>query len=68
MFVVHPKMTVSDFIHGDNRRWNEELLETLEVSKDIFLIQSFFVSQSRQRDSYCWSYMNNGQYTVTYEY
>lgn len=53
MFVVHPKMRVNDFIHGDNRRWNEELLETLEVSKDIFLIQIFSISQSRQRDSYC---------------
>lgn len=68
MFVVHPKMRVNDFIHGDNRRWNEELLETLEVSKDIFLIQSFSISQSRHRDSYCWSYMKNVQYTVTYEY
>lgn len=48
MFVVHPKMTVGDFIHGDNRRWNEELLETLEVSKDIFFYSEFFHKSTRQ--------------------
>lgn len=52
VLVVHPVMTLSDFIHGQPKNWDVEILVALE---DILLIQSLYISQSRG-DKFCYSY------------
>lgn len=62
--VIHPKMTFSEFITVDSKEWDVEMLENFVAREGIPLIQSLAISQSLQRDSYCWSFNKSGIYTV----
>lgn len=48
--IVHPIMPVSDFIYGEEKQWNDEILSTLVEPGDISLTQSLTVSKSRHQD------------------
>ena len=66
--VVHPKMTVSSLINFETREWDARLLEQYIDQEDISMIQSLAISPTHRRDTFCWSYTKNGQYTVKSEY
>ena len=62
--VVNPKMTVSDLIDVESKEWNVRALEQYVDQEDIPTIQSLAISPTHRRDTFCWSYTKNGQYTV----
>ncbi|XP_048622814.1 uncharacterized protein LOC125591926 [Brassica napus] len=62
--VMHPNMRVSDLINQTSKEWDVRLLESYVNMDDIQLIRSLAISSSHRRDSFCWSYTRNGQYTV----
>ena len=62
--VVHPKMTVSSLIDFETKEWDTRLLEQYVDQEDIQMIQSLAISHTHRRDTFCWSYTKNGQYTV----
>ena len=66
--VMHPNMRVSDFINQDLKEWDVGLLEAYVHSADISLIRSMAISSTHRRDTFCWNYTKNGQYTVKYGY
>ncbi|XP_048605017.1 uncharacterized protein LOC125582384 [Brassica napus] len=62
--VVNPKMTVSSLINFKTKEWDARLLEQYVDQEDIQMIQSLAISPTHRRDTFCWSYTKNGQYTV----
>ncbi|XP_048595626.1 uncharacterized protein LOC125577794 [Brassica napus] len=62
--VMHPNMRVSDLIDQVGKEWDVGLLENYVNPEDIPLIRSLAISSSHRRDTFCWSYTRNGQYSV----
>ncbi|XP_013654345.3 uncharacterized mitochondrial protein AtMg00310-like [Brassica napus] len=62
--VTHPNMRVSDLINQDLKKWDVELLEDYVHPADIPLIRSMAISSTYRRDTFCWKYTKNYQYTV----
>ncbi|XP_048608697.1 uncharacterized protein LOC106363524 [Brassica napus] len=62
--VMHPNMRVSDLINQESKDWDVGLLENYVHPDDIPLIRSLAISSTHRRDSYCWNFTRNGQYTV----
>ncbi|XP_048594891.1 uncharacterized protein LOC106358645 [Brassica napus] len=62
--VIHPNMRVSDLIDQVSKEWNIGLLENYVIPEDIPLIRSLAISSTHRRDTFCWNYTKNGQYTV----
>ncbi|XP_048596178.1 uncharacterized protein LOC125594561 [Brassica napus] len=62
--VMHPSMRVSDFIDPETKEWDVGLLESYVNLEDIPLIRSLAISSAHRRDTFCWNYTRNGQYTV----
>nr|VDD21703.1 unnamed protein product [Brassica oleracea] len=61
-------MTVSSLIDFESKEWDARLLEQYVDQEDIQMIQSLAISHTHRRDTFCWSYTKNGQYTVKYGY
>ena len=61
---VNPKMIVSSLINPATKEWDVRLLEQYIAQEDIPLILSLAISPTHRRDTFCWSYSKNGQYTV----
>ena len=61
---VNPKMLVSSLINYVSKEWDVRLLEKYVAQEDIPMILSLAISPTHRRDSFCWSYTKNGQYTV----
>ena len=61
---LHPNMRVSDLINEESKEWDVGLLENYIASVDIPLIRSMTISTTHRRDTFCWNYTKNGQYTV----
>ena len=62
--VVHPRMTISSLINFESKELDARLLEQYVDQEDIPMIQSLAISHAHRRDTFCWSYTKNGQYTV----
>nr|VDD61669.1 unnamed protein product [Brassica oleracea] len=62
--VMHPNMRVSDLINQESKDWDVGLLENYVHPDDIPFIRSLAISSTHRRDSYCWNFTRNGQYTV----
>ncbi|XP_013624943.1 PREDICTED: uncharacterized protein LOC106331160 [Brassica oleracea var. oleracea] len=62
--ILHPNLRVSDLINGETREWDDGLLEMYVNPDDITFIKSLAISSTHHRDSFCWNYTRNGQYTV----
>ncbi|XP_013594673.1 PREDICTED: uncharacterized protein LOC106302786 [Brassica oleracea var. oleracea] len=62
--VMNPNMRVSDLINQESKDWDVSLLEKYVNRDDIPLIRSLAISSAHRRDTFCWSYTRNGQYTV----
>ncbi|XP_048620086.1 uncharacterized protein LOC125590530 [Brassica napus] len=62
--VMHPNMRVSDLINQESKDWDVGLLENYVHPDDIPFIRSLVISSTHRRDSYCWNFTRNGQYTV----
>ncbi|XP_048622593.1 uncharacterized protein LOC106430409 [Brassica napus] len=62
--VMHPNMRVSDLINQESKDWDVGLLENYVHPDDIPFIRSLAISSTHHRDSYCWNFTRNGQYTV----
>ncbi|WZY86752.1 hypothetical protein YC2023_033136 [Brassica napus] len=61
---MHPNMRVSDLINQETKEWDVGLQEDYVHSDDIPLIRSMAISSTHRRDTLCWNYTRNGQYTV----
>ena len=59
-----PNMRVSDLINQEAKDWDESLLENYVNMDGIPLIRSLAISSAHRRDTFCWNYTRNGQYTV----
>ena len=57
-------MRVSDLINGETKEWDVGLLEKYVSPDDIPFIKSLAISSTHHKDSFCWNYTKNGQYTV----
>ena len=66
--VVHTKMTVSGRINFESKEWDVQLLEQYVDHEDIPMIRRLAISPTHRRDTFCWSYTKNGQYTVKSRY
>ena len=66
--VMHPNKRVNDLINQAAKDWDVGLLENYVSLDDIPLIRSLAISSTHRRDTYCWSYTRNDQYTVKYGY
>ena len=62
--VMHPNMRVSDFVNQVTKEWDVHLLEQYVNLDDIPLIRSLAIRSTHRRDTFCWNYTRNGQYTV----
>ena len=62
--VMHPNMRVSDLINQESKDWDVGLLENYVNPDDIPLIRSLAISSTHRRDTFCWIYTRNGQYTI----
>ncbi|XP_048605821.1 uncharacterized mitochondrial protein AtMg00310-like [Brassica napus] len=62
--IIHPNMRVSDLINQGTKEWDVGLLENYVNLDDIPLIRSLAISSTHRRDTFCWNYTRNGQYTV----
>ena len=62
--VVNPKMIVTSLIDFESKEWDARLLAQYVDQEDIPMIQSLAISPTHRRDTLCWSYTKNGQYTV----
>ncbi|XP_013700227.1 uncharacterized protein LOC106404011 [Brassica napus] len=62
--VMLPNMRVSDFINPVTKEWDVGLLENYVNPEDIPLIRSLAISSAHRRDTFCWNYTRNDQYTV----
>ena len=61
---VNPKMTVSSLINHVSKERDVRLLEQYVAQEDIPMILSLTISPTHRRDTFCWSYTKNRQYTV----
>uniref|UniRef100_A0A0D3CDF9 RNase H type-1 domain-containing protein n=1 Tax=Brassica oleracea var. oleracea TaxID=109376 RepID=A0A0D3CDF9_BRAOL len=61
---MHPNMRVSELINKELKEWDVGLLEDYVHPDDISLIRSMAISSTHRRDTFCWNYTKNGQYTV----
>ena len=66
--VMHPNMRVNDLINQVTKEWDVGLLEHYVNLDDIPLIRSLSISSTHRRDTFCWNYTRNGQYTVKFGY
>ena len=66
--ILHLNMRISDLIDQESKKWDMQLLEDYVDPVDIPLIRSLAISSAHRRDTLCWSYTKNGQYTVKSEY
>ena len=66
--VVHTKMTVSGRINFESKEWDVQLLEQYVDHEDIPMVRRLAISPTHRRDTFCWSYTKNGQYTVKSRY
>lgn len=57
-------MLVNNFLIGEPKRWNIELLDNYVSEKDISLIYSLDISQTHDGDVYLLSYTKNGEYWI----
>lgn len=57
-----------DFIHGESKEWNMEMLKILVVPEDIPFFQSLAISKSTHSDTFCWKFIKDDQYIVKSEY
>lgn len=62
--VMHLNMRVSDLINQVSMDWDVNLLGQYVNPDDIPLIRSLVVRSTNRRDTFCWNYTKNGQYTV----
>ncbi|XP_022558258.1 uncharacterized protein LOC111206163 [Brassica napus] len=62
--VMHPNMRVSDLIYQGVKEWDVGLLENYVHPEDIPFIRSLAISSTHRRDTFCWDFTRNGQYTV----
>ncbi|XP_048620311.1 uncharacterized protein LOC106408459 [Brassica napus] len=62
--VMHPNMRVSDLIDQGVKEWDVGLLENYVHPEDIPFIRSLAISSTHRRDTFCWDFIRNGQYTV----
>ncbi|XP_048611438.1 uncharacterized protein LOC125585795 [Brassica napus] len=62
--VLNPKMLVSSLINPVSKEWDIRLLEQYVDQEDIPMILSLAISYTHRRDTFCWSYTKNRQYTV----
>ena len=65
---LHSNMRVSDLINQESKDWDVNLLEKYVNRVDIPLIRSLAISSTHRRDTFYWSYIRNGQYTVKLGY
>ena len=61
---MHPNMSVSDLIDQGSKDWDVGLLENYVNPEDIPLIRSLNISSIHRRDTFCWNYTRNDQYTI----
>lgn len=54
--LVHPRMTVNDFIRDDPKKWDVKMPVHFVVLEDIPLIRSLATSRTTHRDNYCLSF------------
>ena len=66
--VLHPNMRVSDLNNPISKEWDIGLQEDYVSADDIPLIRSLAISSTHRRDTFCWNYTRNGQYTVKFGY
>ena len=64
--VMHPNLRVSGLINQVLKDWDVGLLEN--YVDDIPLIRSLAISSTHRRDTFCWNYTRNGQYTIKSRY
>jgi len=64
VLVVNPKMLVSSLMNSESKEWDARILAQYVEQEDIQLIMSLAISPTHRKDSFCWSYTKNGQYTV----
>ena len=57
-------MRVNDLINPISKEWDFSLLENYVSPDDISFIRSLVISSTHRRDTFCWNYTRNGQYTV----
>nr|VDD55185.1 unnamed protein product [Brassica oleracea] len=57
-------MRVGDIINQESKEWDVGLLDDYVHPDDIPLIRSMAISSTHRRDTFCWNYTRNGQYTV----
>ena len=57
-------MKVNDLIDQESKEWDVRLLEDYVAPTDIPFIRSLAISSAHRRDTFCWNYTKNGQYTV----
>ena len=57
-------MIVSSLINPATKEWDVRILEQYVDEEDILMILSLAISPTHRRDTFCWSYTKNGQYTV----
>ncbi|XP_048611535.1 uncharacterized protein LOC125585868 [Brassica napus] len=62
--VMNLNMRVSDIINQESKEWDVGLLDDYVHPDDIPLIRSMAISSTHRRDTFCWNYTRNGQYTV----
>ncbi|KAG2275693.1 hypothetical protein Bca52824_058248 [Brassica carinata] len=61
--VMHLNMRVSDIINQESKEWDAGLLDNYVHPEDIPLIRSMAISSTHRRDTFCWNYTRNGQYS-----
>ena len=61
---MHPNMRVSDLIDQESKEWDVGLLKDYVHPDDTPLIGSMAISSTHRRDTFCWNYTRNSQYTV----
>ncbi|XP_048615701.1 uncharacterized protein LOC125588412 [Brassica napus] len=62
--MMNLNMRVSDIINQESKEWDVGLLDDYVHPDDIPLIRSMAISSTHRRDTFCWNYTRNGQYTV----
>ena len=62
--VLHSNMRVSDLINQYLKEWDVGLLENYVDPADIPYIRCQAISTTHRRDTFYWSFIKNGQYTV----
>nr|VDD54831.1 unnamed protein product [Brassica oleracea] len=61
---MHPNMRATDLINQVSMDWDVNLLGQYVNPTDIPLTRSLAVSSTHRRDTFCWNYTKNENYTV----